>query len=214
MSRRCASIFEPTFALGQTLATDLISTSFDCLGILLCVRLNQAFAFELQRRKVPVAEPYLNGLNMLLWPRLQLAMDAHSESIKQLSSTTLSSSARTAASKLSFTGGPSGTDPSKLTTAPHPLTQRFSQFLYGMLAASKDAGDDEPVSNSLRRLRSEYEAFLQKASKGAGADQRKRDRFLSNNYALVMTIIADAEGKLAAEQKEHFAELSEGLAGR
>ena len=76
---------------------------------------------------------------------------------------------------------------------------------------SKDAGDDEPVANSLRRLRGEYDTFLQKASKGAGADQRKRDRFLSNNYALVMTIIADAEGRLAAEQKEHFEEVGEGL---
>lgn len=207
MSRRCASIFEPTFALGQTLATDLISQSYDCIGILLCVRLTQAFAFELQRRKVPVAESYLNGMNMLLWPRLQLAMDAHSESIKQASATV---SARSAASKLSFTG-PSAADQTKLSTAPHPLTQRFSQFLYGILAVSKDAGDDEPVTNSLRRLRGEYEAFLQKASKGAGADQRKRDRFLSNNYALVMTIIADAQGKLAEEQKEHFEELSEGL---
>lgn len=203
MSRRCAAIFEPTFALGQTLTTDLVSTSYDCLGILLCVRITQQLTFELQRRKVPVAESYLNGINMLLWPRLQVSMDAHSESIKQLSTTV---SARTAASKLSFTG--TSADASKLSTAPHYLTQRFSQFLYGILAVSRDASDDEPVANSLRRLRVEYDSFLQKASKGAGADPKKRDRFMSNNYALVLTIIADAEGRLAAEQKAHFEELS------
>ena len=213
MSRRCASIFEPTFSLGSSLTTDLVSTSYDCLGILLCVRLNQSFAFELQRRKVPVAESYLNGLNMTLWPRLQVAMDAHSESIRQLATTVASrTSTSSAASKLSFPGTQgSSTDASKLTTAPHPLTQRFSQFLYGILAVSKEAGDDEPVANSLRRLTAEYDAFLLKASKGAGADQRKRDRFLSNNYALVMAIIADAEGRLAEQVKGHFEEVVEGL---
>ena len=78
---------------------------------------------------------------------------------------------------------------------------------------SREAGDDEPVSSSLGRLRQEYEGFLQKASKGAGADQRKRDRFLGNNYALVLTIIADAEGKLAEEQKAHFEEMSRRVEG-
>ena len=78
------------------------------------------------------------------------------------------------------------------------------------MTVSREAGDDEPVSSSLRRLRVEYESFLLKASKGAGADQKKRNRFLANNYALVLTIIADAEGKLAGEQKAHF----EGMSGK
>ena len=208
MSRRCANIFEPTFALGQTLLTELISLSYDCLGMLICVRLNQHFAFELQRRKVPVADSYVNGTNMQLWPRLQVAMDLHSESIKQLSTTI---STRSAASKLSFTG--SASDASKLSTAPHYLTQRFAQFLYGILAVSHEAGDDEPVVNSLSRLRAEYESFLQKASKGVGADPLKRERFLANNYSLVLTIIADAEGRLAVDQKKHFEALQASLGG-
>ena len=151
---------------------------------------------------------------MLLWPRLQVAMDAHSESVKQLAATVAARLGTTAvASKLSFTGaggaGGGGVDASKRSTAPHPQPPRFAQFLYGILAVSRDAGDDEPVAHSLRRLRGEYDAFLQKASRGAGADQRKRDRFLSNNYALVRTIIADAEGRLAAEVKKHFEEVGE-----
>ena len=195
MSRRCAAIFEPTFALGRSLVTDLVSTSYDCLGILLCVRLNQHSAFELQRRKVPVADSYVNAVNMLLWPRFQVAMDAHAESIKQLAATVSArTTAATAASKLSFTTSPSSSSAGNQSTAPHFLTQRFSQFLYGILAISREAGNDEPVSSSLGRLRAEYEGFLQKASKGAGADQKKRNRFLGNNYALVLTIIADAEG--------------------
>ncbi|MCJ1390950.1 hypothetical protein MMC18_003811 [Xylographa bjoerkii] len=206
MSRRFTEIFEPTFNLGHLLVKDLVDTTYDCLGVLLCVRLNQHYAFELQRRKVPVADGYINGTNMLLWPRFQVAMDLHCESIRHLATTV---SSRSAASKLSFTGNSS--DATKQSTAPHYLTQRFGQFLYGILSISYEAGDDEPVSNSLGRLRNEYEAFLVKASKGAGTDTTKRDRFLANNYALVLTIIADTEGKLAQEQQEHFEELKSAL---
>ena len=206
MSRRFTDMFEPTFALGRSLVKDFIESTYDCLGILLCVRLNQHFAFELQRRKIPVADGYINGMNMLLWPRFQMAMDMHCESIRQLA-TTISS--RSAASKLSFTGTTS--DATKQSTAPHYLTQRFGQFLYGILSVSYEAGDDEPVSSSLGRLRNEYEAFLGKASKGAGNETKKRERFLANNYSLLLTIIADTEGKLAQEQKRHFEELKSAL---
>ncbi|MCJ1313479.1 hypothetical protein MMC25_007157 [Agyrium rufum] len=214
LSRRFAEIFEPTFTLGQSLTKELIEPTYDCLGILLCVRLNQAFAFELQRRKIPVAENYLNATNILLWPRFQVVMDAHSESVKHLASglSTARSGAPTAAAKLIFAGTSSG-DSSKQSTAPHSLTQRFGQFLHGILTISKEAGDDEPVANSLGRLRTEYEAFLAKASRSAGSETVKRERFLANNYALILTIVEGAEGKLAGEMRRHFEGLRDDLKG-
>lgn len=181
VSRLVTDIFDPVFALGQSMTNQLIENTADCLGVLLCVRLNQHLAFELQRRKVPVADSYINGTNMLLWPRFQIIMDLHCESLKRAAA----SSGRGAASALSLTGA----DASKQSSAPHQLTQRFGQFLHGILALSSEAGDDEPVSNSLSRLRTEFEALLTKLSKGVG-DARKRDRFLFNNYSLVQTIIS------------------------
>jgi vacuolar protein sorting-associated protein 52 len=181
VSRIVTEIFEPAFALGQSLTKHLVDGSLDCLGVLLCVRLNQRCAFELQRRKVPVADSYINGTNMLLWPRFQQIMDAHCESLKRVSS----ASGRGAASALSLTG----IDSSKQSAAPHFLTQRFGQFLHGVLALSSEAGDDEPISNSLSRLRNEFDSLLSKLSKGMG-DARKRERFMFNNYSLIQTIIS------------------------
>ena len=145
---------------------------------------------------MPVADSYVNGTNMLLWPRFQQIMDVHCESLKRVAS----SSGRGAASALSL----SGPDTSKQSSAPHLVTQRFGQFLHGILALSSEAGDDEPVSNSLGRLRTEFEALLVKLSKSAGGDAKRRERFLFNNYSLVLTIISDTRGKLAEEQKEYF----------
>lgn len=193
INRHFNYIFDPTFALGHALTRTLTADTADALGLLLCVRLNSHLAFELQRRRIPAADGYVNGTAMLLWPRLQSVMDAHSESV------------RAAAAAL-----PSNSGAAKKTAgaAPHVVTQRFGQLLQGILALSAEAGDDEPVVSSLGRLRSEVEAFLTRWSQASfGTDKRKRERFLYNNYSLVLTIISDAGGKLADEQQGHFERL-------
>lgn len=194
ISKNFNYIFEPTFELGQSLTRALVGETFDALGTLVCIRLNQHLAFELQRRRVPAVDGYVNATNMLLWPRLQVIMDRHCESVHQLTSSLPTKPARSAG------------DP-KMTAAPHVVTQRFGQLLHGFLALSADAGDDEPVVASLRRLRAEVEAFLGRQSLAYGSDKRKSERFLYNNYSLLLTIIEDSEGKLAAEQQGHFERL-------
>jgi hypothetical protein len=206
VSRRVIEIFEPVFSLGHSLTRQLVESSTDCLGVLLCVRLTQHFAFEMQRRKVPVADSYINGTNMLLWPRFQMIMDQHCESMKRVGN----SAGKGAVAAFSLVGG---TDASKQSVAPHAITQRFGQFLRSILALSSEAGDDEPVSNSLVRLRAEFEALMGKLSKGAG-DSTKRLRFIYNNYSLVLTIVSDTQGKLAEEQKAHFEALLKETKGK
>ena len=202
-NRRFNEIFQPTFDLGLALTRQLVEQSADALGVLTCVRLNQHFAFELQRRKIPAGEGYINGTNMLLWPRFQRIIDVHCESVRKL---TASLSGKPAGSALSLTSSSSAAQ----TTAPHPLTQRFANFLHGILALSSEAGDDEPISSSLGRLRKEYEAFLVKQSKSV-PEARKRDRFMYNNYSLICTIVADTEGKMAEEFKGYFTDLRDAL---
>ncbi|KAL6814220.1 Sac2 family domain-containing protein [Trichoderma camerunense] len=198
ISKNFNYIFDPTFEVGRVLSKTLVSESFDALGLLLCIRLNQHFAFDLQRRKVPAVDGYINGTNMLLWPRLQVIMDRHCESVRLLTNA--------APAKLAKA------DQLKMSAAPHMVTQRFGQLLHGFLALSTEAGDDEPVVASLRRLRSEVEAFLARQAQSHG-DTRKSERFLYNNYSLILTIIGDEAGKLAQEQQEHFEELKQTYQG-
>jgi hypothetical protein len=199
IARHFNYIFEPTFAAGHALTRQLVADTYDGLGVLLCVRLTQHLAFELQRRRVPAADGYINGTAMALWPRLQSVMDAHVESVRALAAALPARAPSAASAKAA-------------SAAPHVVTQRFGQLLHGILALSADVGgDDEPVVASLRRLRNEVEGFLAKASQASfGADKRKRERFLYNNYSLVLTIISDVGGKLALEEQEHFEALKTG----
>lgn len=183
-------IFDQTFAIGKSVTKGLIDNAFDSLGVLLCVRLNQYALFEMQKRRIPAADNYLNATNMLLWPRFQIVMDAHCESLRKM----IDNSKIMAA----FSGAVS-----KQSAAPHFITQRFSSLLYGILTLSAESGDDEPVQNSLGRLKDDFEVLLTKLSAGI-SDAKKRERFLYNNYSLVLTIISDTDGKLAMDQKHHF----------
>lgn len=202
-ARKFNEIWQPTFELGQAYTRHLVDQNQDAIGVLLCVRLNQKFAFELQRRKVAAVEGYIFATNMILWPRFQIILDAHCESIRKL---TASLPGRPTGPALTLTGSSSAAQ----STAPHTLTQRFANFTHAILSLSSEAGDDEPVANSLGRLRSEFEAFLLKLGKGI-ADVRKRERLLYNNYSLVCTIIAETEGRLAEETRNHFLELRDAL---
>jgi hypothetical protein len=197
--RTFSQIFEPTLALGQSLTKQLVETKTDTLGVLLCVRLNQHFAFELQRRKVPAVDGYINATNMLLWPRFQQILDLHCTSLQRLTSSL--PNRPTAGAALLSSGSASAN-----STAPTPLTQKFANLLHGILTLSSEGGDDEPVSVSVGRLRSEFEAYLTKLSKGV-SDARKRERFLCNNYSLICTILTDVEGRLGGEVLLHFEKL-------
>lgn len=211
LSRKFTTIFAPTFALGHAFTKSLIDVSNDCLGILLCVRLNQHFAFELQRRKTPVADPYINGTTMLLWPRFQLAMDMHTDSVRR-ATVALPSPSTSRALALATSATSNNSSSGQQSSAPHMLTQRFGHFLQGVLALSAETGDDsEPVGRSLERLRAEVEGFLTKAARAVATG--RRERFLANNYSLLLTILGDTPGRLAGDMRVYFEGIREGVTG-
>lgn len=213
--RHFSIIFTPVINLATTLTKDLITDSYDALGILLFIRLIQHFAFALQRRKVPTLDFYINGTNILLWPKFQTLLDANCASLKSLTSSLPNrpSGTTSAAGTLASMSGSSASSSS--STAPHPVTQRFANLVRGIIDLSAETGDDEPVSASLRRLRNEFESFLTKlgASFPAGEKGRKeRKRLLVNNYTLVLAVVGEARGRLGEEMRGRFEELKEEVA--
>ena len=174
-------IFEPTIAISTSFARHIAVSTSDMYGILLCIRLTQYFAFTLQKRRMPALDGYINSTNMLLWPRFQVLMDQHAESLRRF-------------------GVPTGGRGRDEMLSPHAITQRFAGLLQGLLQLSEEERDDEPLVNrykcirifpddSLGRVRGDFEAFLTKWSASIG-DGRKRERFLYNNYNLISAVLA------------------------
>lgn len=136
---------------------------------------------------MPVLESYLNLQLINLWPRFQLVMDAHCDSLRR-------STAK--ASVHAFGGQDDGAGKSSSSAAlvPHQITQSFSSFVAGILSLCEEDSESEPVANSLLRLRNEFESLLTKISASFGSSKAaggsKREKFLFNNYFLVSTILS------------------------
>ena len=213
ISRALTAIFSPALDIGSTLTRSLTSESYDALALLLCIRLTQHFAFTLQRRRIPTLDTYVNGTAMLLWPRFQQVLDAHVDSLKRqtasLPSRASGNAGNAASAAFASLAGGSSDQSSTASTAPHTITQRFANLLRGILALSVDARDDEPVGNSIARLRESFEAWVSKMAQGFSAGEkgrRERERFMQSNYGLVTAVLADTDvtGKLADDCRAHF----------
>ncbi|KAF9302809.1 Vacuolar protein sorting-associated protein 52 [Mortierella antarctica] len=76
-------IFEPTLKLGLINVKEYADSSYDAIGILLCLRINHQLAKELERRKIPTLDKYRDAIHMVLWPRFQVVVDMHIDSVRK-----------------------------------------------------------------------------------------------------------------------------------
>ncbi|KAJ3404153.1 hypothetical protein HDV05_007317, partial [Chytridiales sp. JEL 0842] len=78
-----SEVFEPTLRMLETTFKNYVDNSFDAVGILICIRLNSHHIRIMQKRRIPCLENFMNSLTMLLWPRLQMIIDLHIDSLKK-----------------------------------------------------------------------------------------------------------------------------------
>ncbi|KAJ2715633.1 Vacuolar protein sorting-associated protein 52 [Coemansia spiralis] len=161
-------IFEPSLCGGEQFLRGHLDTSHDALGVLLCVRIVAQLAGELQRRRVPVLDAYINALSMLLWPRFQALIDSHIESVKRLTA----ARAR-----------------SRIDTQPPAALRRYAELAASLLRLN--AGySTHVVALSLARLRAEVQAYLAHVA-GGSADRHAGLVFLINSYDMLLTVLAE-----------------------
>ena len=56
-------------AVGQKLINEYLETTFDTIGLLLCIRLNFLHQKRMQANRVPCLDTHLNSLLLLFWPK-------------------------------------------------------------------------------------------------------------------------------------------------
>lgn len=141
---------------------------------------------ELQRRRVPTMDNYLNATNMLLWPRYQHIMDMHVDSIKKMANTKSILSA-------------------VKDIHPHYVTRRYAEFATSVLILN-DGYDDSNVTGSLQRLRNEFEGLLARMSNEL-PDTIKRIAFLINNYDVIVSVMQESPNRAVSAELEHVEQI-------
>ena len=142
---------------------DYLSSSWDCIGILLCARISHMQQEIMARRSVPALENFLNCVRLMLWPRFAMVLNKHLESLAELDPRTLAA----------------------LDEHALYITRRFAEFVAAIIEVNHGYKD---LSLQLQRMTRSMEGFLLRASQ-ALPDPSLAVVFLINNYDLILTIL-------------------------
>ncbi|KAJ3124817.1 hypothetical protein HK098_000857 [Nowakowskiella sp. JEL0407] len=179
-----SEVFEPTLRLVQATTKLYTESSYDAVGILLCIRLNTQHLMIMQKRRIPCLDNFLNATNMLLWPRFQAIIDTHVDSLKKAVSSKLL--------------------PNKEV---HPHYVWYAEFAASILTLNHGF-DDALLVHSLQRIRSDVEALLFRMS-GEIPERKNRYVFLINNYDLLLSILSEYSLPSFDTEKQFFQQVLE-----
>ena len=185
-------VFQETMAEVIALINDHLTTwvqdIHDPIGLFLMIRINYFHQLIMQRRRLPCLDAYLDNVNMILWPKLKLALDNQLQSlnncqvalVKQVSGKAVGISAR-------FTVD------SKFAKSVGEIAKSFGDLLLSLVVLNRGFNQGQ-MERSLERLRATMEDLLLSLAKGirqAAAKSGSRSGvsagacFLVNNYGSV-----------------------------
>ncbi|KAF9913671.1 Vacuolar protein sorting-associated protein 52, partial [Lobosporangium transversale] len=170
-------IFDPTLKLGLANIKEYADSSYDALGILLCLRINRQLAKELERRKIPMLDKYGDAIHMILWPRFQTVIDMHIDSVRKAK-----------------------TRVKPKNVHPHWIARRYGEFVGSLLLLNDEQTDVMP---RLALLRLEMSSLFDIMSK-TFTDTKSRLVFLINTFDLVLTLLADVRTNEVEVENEHW----------
>ena len=194
-----------------------ISELEDPVALLLMARVARHSALTMSKRRVPGLDDHLDRLNLSIWPRLQLVLDAHVASLGAIESSGGGSGAPPSSGVVGFFSAASSravaassysssSEPALPGGAVHPLASR-SGALEGALLSLSSPAEAGQLSMSLRRLRKgTLEALrrlggrqLSRAGGGGAEGRAEAAAFVAGNAHAVLGLLeasaADAAGR-------------------
>eukprot|EP00013_Stygamoeba_regulata_P006385 CAMPEP_0177632782 /NCGR_PEP_ID=MMETSP0447-20121125/2488_1 /TAXON_ID=0 /ORGANISM="Stygamoeba regulata, Strain BSH-02190019" /LENGTH=791 /DNA_ID=CAMNT_0019134399 /DNA_START=55 /DNA_END=2430 /DNA_ORIENTATION=+ len=144
---------------------DYLSSCFDCIGILLLIRIARGFLSMANQRQISVLRPYFESSAKLLWPRFQLVFSMHVASMNKAIAEGLSD----------------------VDTRRHTVTRRYADFASAMHVCNVTYKDGrlQKATNSLRALQEKLLLALCKSL----PNEKTKIVFLINNYDHILTVM-------------------------
>ncbi|CAE8584800.1 unnamed protein product, partial [Polarella glacialis] len=145
-----------------------LSTCWDSVGLLLMIRIVDFYRKTMQRRQVKCLDSYLDALQLLLWPRLRVVLDANIISLRKACQQNLVAATN---------------------TNPHLVTRRYAELAASLhaLSSAESSGLPDTLTQPLGTMQKEVIALI--TSMAARLDGAENSLvFLVNNYDLVLTV--------------------------
>lgn len=162
----------------------------DVLGVLLALKVNEAHRSSIQMRKMFDLSDYFIQVDIVLKPKFKRLFDENIASMAEANKI-ISRSSRKGAGD----------------TSPHIITRRYAEFSASLLAIARFGSRDDSLLEGMRRLRSEYNGFLNTMS-SLFTRPKLRCMFLINNIDLILSMCIE-HNVTSSEEYGFFAELQE-----
>lgn len=162
----------------------------DTIGVLLALKVNEAHRSSMQKINILDLSDYFIQVDILLKPKFKKLLDENVASMSEASKEVVRSTQR-----------------GDGDTSPHIVTRRFAEFLASLHAIARFGTPDDSILEGLRRLRAEYNGFLNAVST-LFTRAKLRYMFLINNIDLILSMFKQ-HGVSETDDYRFFAELQE-----
>ncbi|XP_058713395.1 vacuolar protein sorting-associated protein 52 homolog isoform X3 [Poecile atricapillus] len=169
------SVMGKTLGMFQKHMESYVSDCYDAIAVFLCIHLALRFRSLMAKRNVPAVDGYWGWLLELLWPRFELILELHIQSVQ-------------------------GTDPQRLgglDTRPHYITRRYAEFSSAIVSINQTL-PSERSDALLARLQLEVENLVLRAA-AEFPSRREQLIFLINNYDMMLAVLME---RAVEESKE------------
>eukprot|EP00897_Mesotaenium_endlicherianum_P003559 jgi/Mesen1/3230/ME000187S02398 len=180
------SIFAGPMVVIEEHLNAVLPNCFDAIALMLMIRMTYQHQLTMSRRRIPCLDSYFDKVNLMLWPRFKVVLDAHLGSLKGAAARALWED----------------------DVHPHYVTRRYAEFAASMLQLNTDYGDGQLEMN-LERLRAAVDTLLVDLSR-VFPKHKQRMIFLINNYDLVLQVLKET-GSEGGRTQQHFEDLLSSL---
>ena len=195
-------IFGRTLSLTLENLENYLLGCFDAVGLLLMIKVTHQLRLVMQRRRIPVLDPFFDRVSMLLWPRFKQVLDANMRSVRS--------------------ANPKKLGPVDLT--PHYVSRRYTELVSAIFwlqggggggggsgggggggeSMGIGGGGESMLQHDLQQLRIEMIGLLERLAclLPTSKDQRV---FFINNYDLILSVFQ--ERRVVCEEVQRFEDL-------
>ncbi|XP_032942882.1 vacuolar protein sorting-associated protein 52 homolog [Catharus ustulatus] len=169
------AVMGKTLNMFQKHMESYVSDCYDAIAVFLCIHLVLRFRALMAKRNVPAVDGYWGSLLELLWPRFELILELHIQSVQS-------------------------TDPQRLgglDTRPHYITRRYAEFSSAIVSINQTL-PSERSDALLARLQLEVENLVLRAA-AEFPSRREQLVFLINNYDMMLGVLME---RAVEESKE------------
>ena len=192
-------IFGRTLSMLLEALENYLLNCFDAIGLLLMIKITHAQRLVMQRRRIPVLDPFFDRVSMLLWPRFKSVFDLNMKSVKTVNFRKLG----------------------VVDMTPHYISRRYAEFVSSILvlhggseSMGVGGGGEHMLLQDVQSMRVEMVALLDRMSNLLGTTKDKKV-FLINNFDQILGVFQDRHvnseevqifEQMLLQQRELFAE--------